>query len=220
MRALLLLVWLPIQAVPLVGEDGAAELSEVDGRLVLQLGANFDAPSTGAAIRRALPEAQVLIDGSTIVVEGIAADAARKALARIQVEASPLDDVDALLAQLREPGTNESGSGSSIRARRETAAVRPGPTLIAKVAKVDHQKFPLVLLTLKTEGEVEGLKTKELVVLPRVRSQGGLIDRADEQSMKNLGAWYVRVGDRVQVALEDKPEDQPVWVASDLERIR
>lgn len=141
----------------------------------------------------------------------------------------PADDVDALLAQLREAGRGEDGSGSSVRARRELDGVEatgeteaPGEPFVAEVESVKRQRFPLVLVSLivrsaPADGAVaEG---DRLVVLPRVRSRRGVIDSDDATSQRNIGAWYARRGDPVRVALEPRPDGQPVWVAARFERL-
>jgi hypothetical protein len=205
-------------------EGPVARLSESDGRVEVRVRPGWDPADLASALGRELPKAQILVDGSTVVVEGAGIEAVRVVLDRAPVERS-LDDVDALLADMREAGRGESGSGSSVRARRDLkteGSEEDAAPIVGVVESVKRQRFPLVLVGVVVRTATEGARVKpddRIVVLPRVRSRRGVIDPNDPQSKRNIGAWYVRPGDRVRVRLEPRPDGQPVWVAQSFERL-
>ena len=205
-------------------EGPVAELSASDGRVEVRVRPGWDAADIASALGRELPKAQILVDGSTVVVEGAGIEAVRVVLDRAPVERS-LDDIDALLADMREANQTDSGSGSSVRARRDLKTDEEEETaapIVGVVESVKRQRFPLVLVGVVVRTAAEGARVEaddRVMVLPRVRSRRGVIDPDDEQSKLNIGAWYVRPGDRVRLVLEPRPEGQPVWVARSFERL-
>lgn len=221
-----------LSATPLLATDGAGVVRgiETDGeRLVLDLDPSFEAERLADLMRQRIPSAQVLVDGTRLFVEGATRAQVEAALKGETMEPT-MDDVDALLASLRVAGSNEDGSGSSVRARREsTDPSAPGPSqaqvpmVAATVKRLDRHRFPLVLIEVKvTEApDDSGLEPgQRITVLPRVRSHNGLVDPEDAESKLNVGAWYSKTGDQVRLILEDRPEGQQVYVATRFERIR
>lgn len=216
-------VWKP-------GSERAAvqSIGENDGRVEIRVHPRFDPRDVTAILTRELPRAQLLVDGLTIIVEGATTREIQRALKPAEVDPS-LDDIDALLADIREPGGPDEGSGSSVRARREADLEREVdetdsalPLGWGRVTGVQRQRFPLVLVSVELEAAPPGTPLEageRIVILPRVRSRRGIIDPDDARSLQNMGAWYVRKGDPVRFRLEPRPEDQKIWVASTFERI-
>ena len=190
----------------------------------LVIAAGYDASEVAEAIVAGVKGAQAKADGQQVVVTGVGEAALLAALQQIEVDPAG-DDVDAMLSALQNPGGEDDGSGSSIRATNDKAefeAVRgpPGQLVFGRVVKVRRARFPLVFITVKVErGPKSGdgpAKGETIVVLPRVKSKGGVVDPADAASQLNVGAWYAQPGDRVKVRLEAK--ERKVWVAKAFER--
>lgn len=215
-------------ATPLWSPEGerVVRTIEADGsRWVLTVEAAFDADAVASRIRERLENAQVLRDGQRLWVEGVSRRALQQALSNEALKAAP-DDVDELLASLREPGRSEDGSGSSVRAVREGRKAElpeaEGPVLTARVRGLERHRFPLVLVRVELEEVPEDgpwRPGQQIVVLPRVKSHRGLVDPNDKLSKLNVGAWYAKAADRVTLVLEPRPEGQKVWVARRFERL-
>ncbi|NJK89168.1 MAG: hypothetical protein HC923_07015 [Myxococcales bacterium] len=206
--------------------SATVELVEDEGRLELTVSPGFDPNEVAALIAKALPKAQIVVDGSRVLLDGVDVASTKRKLATLEVERN-FDDVDALLAQMRDPGADEQGSGTSVRARREESlAVSEGTKsapLVARVTKIERQTFPLVFLDVAVQ-EIEGsfgklTRGSSVIILPRVRSRKGVVDPSDETSRQNMGAWYVKPGDLVKLVLEPRPEGQAVWIAASVERL-
>lgn len=202
----------------------AAAWSQEGDAVALDVASGYEASAVADAITAGVPGTQVKVDGQRVVVSGVPQAALLKALEKIDVSPAG-DDVDAMLSALQNPGGEEDGSGSSIRATNNTAeldAVRgpPGELVFGKVVKVRRARFPLVFITVKVaRGPKAGTPAKgdTIVVLPRVKSRNGVVDPDDATSKLNVGAWYAQPGDRVKVRLESK--EKKVWVAKAYERV-
>jgi hypothetical protein len=219
-------------AAPVVSPGGkpgaAASWKSEGGALVLRLAPGYDAAAVAKAIQTKVQGTTAKVLGDTITVSGMADAKLLSALESVDAgEASGLDDVDAMLSNLRNPSESDEESGSSIRATQaaDFSAVmgKKDELITAKVLEVKHQKFPLVLVTLKVSQMPKGLTLPgvkngaKITVLPRVKSKSGVVDPADETSQLNLGAWYVEAGDTVWLRLEKEPQDN-VWVAAAFDR--
>lgn len=207
------------------GKPGVAASFSQDGAAVtLVIAAGFDPAAVAEAISAGVPGAQAKVVGQKVVVSGVAQATLLTALEKVDV-APAGDDVDAMLSALQNPGGEDDGSGSSIRATNnnsELEAVRgpPGELVFGKVVKVRRARFPLVFITVQVErGPKVGAPAKgeTIVVLPRVKSKHGVVDPDDAASQLNVGAWYAQPGDKVKVRLEAKKEKK-VWVAKAFER--
>lgn len=211
--------------------SAVSQIVEVDGRIEVRVRAGFDPGQIANILARDVRGAQVLTDGSTLVVEGTDLAQVKAVLSKAEVERE-LDDIDLLLAEMKQPGQAEDGSGSSVRAKRELAQEvaesassepRSSPLIEGTVTSVKRQRFPLVLVGVEVTSTEEGAPLEagaRATVLPRVRSRRGVVDPDDAQSTQNMGAWYVREGDRVRLRLEPRGPGQAVWVASHLERVK
>ena len=218
----------PAVAEPLLGAKGAPAVctawTDRGDAIVLELKEGFPAADVAKAIGDALADAKVSVKGDTVVVQGVAKDALLAALETIDMG---VDDVDAMLAELQAPGSEERGAGSSIRATKAAdfsdVIGDEAELLSGKVLRVKRARFPLVFVTLKLNTVPKGLKGlrrgQTITVLPRVKSKNGLIDPADKTSKLNVGAWYAQQGDSVRIRLEAEKNDE-VWVAAAFERTR
>ena len=99
-------------------------------------------------------------------------------------------------------------TGSSVRAKKGLdpllAARLKDPTACeAKVVAVNRASFPSVALQLSIirpakEGPGAGFKSKDkVVVFPKLTYKGGKVDYRTEFTLNNVGAYFLRSGDRV-----------------------
>jgi hypothetical protein len=221
-------------AVPVVkpgGKPGAAASWKTDGaNVVLKLTPGFEASAVAKAIQGKVQGVTAKAAGADVSVSGMPEAKLLAALEAVDAgEPASGYDVDALLANLRNPSDGEEDqSGSSIRATSAadfSAVMGNKEELIsAKVVDVKRQKFPLVLVTVKIAAVPKGLTLpgikagSKITVLPRVKSKNGVIDPTDEPSQLNLGAWYVEPNDNVMLRLEKDPKDANVWIAAAFDR--
>lgn len=220
---------LPALADPLIqpgGKPGAAKSWSSKGNVVtLQLAEGFSAEDAAAAISKSVSGASAKADGTTVVVSGVEEAKLLAALEKVEV-ASGLDDVNSMFATLQ-AGNAEDGSGSSIRATKQASMVEvvqdPAVRVPATVLEVKHGTYPFVAVTVKIDQVPKGVqslkKGAKATVVPRINAPKGVIARDDEQSKMNVGAWYVKKGDKVMLKLEGKTE-QGFWVADRFERLR
>lgn len=215
--AAVLLLAAPASADTIVltgGKPGVATAWKTDGdAVVLTIKDGFSASEVAAAIARAVPGAKATSDAAMVRVTGLTEKALVAALERVEVD-EELDDIDSAFAAMATAGGDDEGSGSSIRAT--SAATIPSPdaarSIVGKVVSIRHKRFPLVLVTLKTDtGET-------ITVVPRIAARGGVIVSDDKQSQANVSAWYARPGDRVKVDVAEKKNN--VWIAQTFARVR
>ncbi len=223
---------LAVSADPVVakgGKPGAAKAwSTQDGALVLELVPGFTADAVAAAINKGVAGAKATAQGGKVAVAGVEEKKLLVALEKIDVSA---DDVDAMVSALQGGGGDE-GSGSSIRATKAADLGAAGggaavaPVLVpGTVLSVKHGKYPFVAVTLKLDTVPKALADAgvkpgaKVTVVPRVQLEGGRIAPSDEQSKANIGAWYARSGDKIQVAIEGQGP-QGFWVAARFERAK
>ena len=225
-----LVLLLPAVAIadPVVGPGGkpsaAVSWSSSGGAVVLKISSDFDAATVAKAISSGVPGATAKADDEQVVVSGVKEADLLKALEKVEVEQAS-DDVDEMLSALQNPGGDEEGSGSSIRATQaaDLSGVLGKKTELirAKVIAVKRHRFPLVMVTVRLEKvpkSVKGLRRgATITVIPRVKSRNGIIDPNDKASKLNVGAWYAQRGDKVMLRLE-KPADKKVWIAAAFDR--
>lgn len=206
------------------GKPGAAKAwSSQDGAVVLELVPGFTADAVAAAIQKGVAGAKASAKDGKVAVTGVDEKKLLVALEKVDVSA---DDVDAMVSALQ--GGGDEGSGSSIRATK--AAELPGASAPAElqvvgatVLSVKHGKYPHVAVTLKLDVIPKALADAgvkpgaKVTVVPRVQLEGGRIAPTDERSKTNIGAWYARTGDKIQVAIEGQ-NPQGFWVAAQFER--
>lgn len=202
---------------PLLGGPGAACEARTEGaRVVLSIRPGFRPEDVAAVVGDRLPRVQMVVDGRQVFLEGVTLSRLKADLQSARVAPSP-DDIDALLAAL-------GGDAQPIDAAREPPVVLDEDEMVltARVLDVRRQRFPLVFVEVNILKAPEGAPVsapRRLLVLPRVRSTRGLVDPADDRSKVNVGAWYAKPGDRVRLVLEDRTEDENVWLAALFQRI-
>lgn len=229
LTALALLLAAPALAEPVVspgGRPGVATAWERAGDAVLlTVDADYDASVVADAVREAMPKAKVTVEAGKVVVRGVADKDLLSALEAVDVP-SMQDDVDAMLSALQNPGGDDDGSGSSIRAGKKVdfdeVKGPPGPLVVGEVLKVRRGRYPLVLIQVKIDkAPARGAgpkRGKTVQVLPYVKAKDGVVDSTHAQSQLNVGAWYTQRGDKVKLRLEPEPRNG-VWVAKAFERV-
>lgn len=211
------------------GKPGAARswVTKQDA-VVLEIGEEYDAEDVAAAVEAKIQGASAKAKGTSVIVTGVEEAKLLEALAAVEVEPS-MDDVDEMLTALKNPGGDDEGSGSSIRASRVSDFSDVlGPKkeqLMARVVSVERHRFPVVVVTLKVtrvpKGALGVRPGQTLKVIPRVKSRNGIVDPHDKASKLNVGGWYAVKGDRIRVRLEgDAPRSDDVWIAAAFQRLR
>lgn len=200
------------------GEPGVATSWKTTGKAtVLTIKDGFSPDEVAEAIERSVPGSKVSADDTTVTVTGVDKAALLKALARIEVD-EQLDDIDGAFAALQNPIGNDDGSGSSIRATKErkltgfTNEETKLEKFSGQVTKVVHKKFPIVVLSVKTDSG------KMISMIPHIKMKGSLIDYSDATSAKNLAAWYCRPGDKVEFTIGQKSNKYSI--AKEFNRLR
>jgi len=141
-----------------------------------------------------------------------------------QEEDDPLAELAALGDAVAETGPE---GGGSIRAKKDvdqeaSKRLKDRRNLEAKVELVKVGAFPAVAVKLKVikpakEGAGKGVqKNSSLVVLPKLKVDGGKISLEDPETLRNAGAFYLKRGDKVMVRLG--PSKGKVWEAEYIER--
>ena len=200
------------------GEPGVATSWKTSGKsTVFTIKDGFSPDEVAEAIERSVPGSKASAGETTVTVKGVEKSALLKALARIEVD-EQLDDIDGAFAALQNPIGNDDGSGSSIRATKErkltgfTDEKSKLEKISGQVIKVVHKKFPVVVLSVKTESG------KTVSMIPHIKMKGALIDYSDPASAKNLAAWYCRPGDRVEFSVGQKSNKYSI--AKEFTRLR
>lgn len=209
------------------GEPGAVTRWETSGKTVtLFLAEGYEAETLADALRSRIRGVSAKAGARDVVVTGVSEAELLRLLESVDLPGGG-DDFDEMLSALQSPGGEEDGSGSSIRAtkRADFSSVKgpPGALIYGKVTKVEHARFPYVVLTVKLtktpKRAVKGLKRGRTIrVLPRVKAKGGVVDPKDDQSQLNVGAWYAQTGDTVKVRLEPAPK-KGLWLGKAFERV-
>jgi len=139
-------------------------------------------------------------------------------------ELDPLAELDILGEALADTGPE---GGGSIRAKRELdktvlARIKDKRNLEGKVDQVKRGKFPLVAVRLKVtrpakDGPGKGIKkNSKLVVVPTHKISGSSVEIAEDSSIINAGAYFLKRGDRVVVRLGEQRKN--TWSAEYIER--
>jgi hypothetical protein len=203
------------------GKPGVAQAwTRVPGGLALTIAEGYGADQARAAIEAAVPGAKLTIADGKLIVGGLDE---KKLLALLEKVDVSTDEVDAMVQALQ---GGDDASGSSIRATNTGSFAEvvdaSTPPLAAEVVRVKHGKYPFVAVTVRLDARPKdpalAKLPKELTVVPRVELKGGVIAPSDARSRVNIGAWYVKPGDKVLVALEGQTE-QGFWVARAFERV-
>jgi hypothetical protein len=217
---LLVLLAVPAFAQSLIEMDGGKPKGGVvtawkgSGKKVeLTVKAGTDASQVAEAISsnvEGVKSAKVV--GGKVQVVGLEEGALLAALAEVSLGG---DDVGAL-AQAGMDG-DDGGSGSSLRAKK-TAKLNELFKDRATVAKgtvvaVEGEKFPHSIIKVKILAGPTGPAGKDvrkgavIAFTPAIAMKGGHPDLADENTQVNIGAWYLRPKDAVQVKVGNATKD-------------
>jgi hypothetical protein len=216
----LLLLAAPVFAQSLITMDGGKPKAGVvtawsgSGKKVeLTVKAGTDATQVAEAIQsnvEGVKSAKVV--GGKVQVVGLEQDPLLKALAEVSLGG---DDVGALA----QAGMDEEdgGSGSSLRAKK-TAKLNELFKDRATVAKgtvvaVEGDKFPNAIIKVKILAGPTGpagktvRKGATVAFTPVIAVKGGHPDLADENTQVNMGAWFLKPKDAVQVKVGKEVKD-------------
>lgn len=141
-----------------------------------------------------------------------------------QAESDPLAELAALGDSVAEAAQE---GGGSIRAKKDADLTREKRlkdprNLEARVEARKTGTFPTVALRLKVlkpakEGAGKDFKASEaLVVIPKLKVEGGKVSYGDADTVLNAGSFYLQEGDRVVVRLG--ASQGKVWQAEYIER--
>ena len=146
----------------------------------------------------------------------------------VTVEAQDEDDPLAELAALGD-AIAETGpeGGGSIRAKRDidpaiAKRMKDPRNVEGKVEVVKVGKFPAVAIKFNvTRSAKEGAgkdvpRNGSIVVLPKLKVDGGKVALADGDTLVNAGAFYLKKGDKILVRLGKNKGK--VWEAEYIER--
>jgi len=183
--------------------------------VVFTLAEGADGVAWAQALSERLAGATAVFEGGKLEVTGIPRSTLLDQLSTLTItgDADPLAELAGLGGDVAAMDGPEGGG--SIRASKPTA-VAMGPRAIkshnanerfeAEVVAVTQSEFPKVSLELKMRkgGRNSPLKKKlyygkiiDAVVVYNV--DGGVVDLGDEANRRNLAAWYLKKGDRIQI---------------------
>lgn len=206
------------------GKPGVITRVDTKGEsVVLKVKNGFSPEDVANTVTHGVPGARCKVERDSVMVSGVSKADLLPALERLEVSPQ-LDDIDAMLSNMQGLGTEDEGSGSSIRATKVAelgeADGKKLPRVVATVLAVRHQRYPLVALRVKVSdaGGLEGLSAgKEIEVVPLIARGKGDKSVEISQSRKNARAWYARPGDEIVVELKARG-DKDVFVAQSYER--
>src|SRR5207245_209874 len=125
------------------------------------------------------------------------------------------EDLGALAAAAG--GSEESGSGSSLRAKKSADLDKifadKASTAVGKVVSVEQAKFPETAVTVQILQGPTGptgdkiKKGAKIKFHPAVKHGGKGVDWSDSNTQANTGAWYLHDGDSVRVKVGKADKD-------------
>ncbi len=213
-----------------VYKPGLAQSWSVEGdKVTFVLAPDADGKQIASELLARLPGAKVDLAGKDLVVSGVAPAALLEQLALLLVGGG--QDPLASLAALG--GTASTGeqleAGGSIRASKPTPvaalfAAEPDANdkYEAQVMEVSSRAYPEVALKLKIRRAATASAAAVKLAAGRVvectvllaRSKRGEVDFTDETTRRNLGAYYLKKGDRVLVRFAQDGERLVAdWIA-------
>ncbi len=150
--------------------------------------------------------------------------AAMFAVSTARAEGDPLAELASLGDSVAE--TAQEGGGS-IRAKKDVdlsrdKRLKDGKNLEGKVETIKIGTFPAVAIKLKVlkpakDGAGKDVAANEvLVIVPRLKVEGGKVAMNDAETQLNAGSFYLVQGDKVAVRLGAKKGK--VWEAEYIER--
>ncbi len=177
-------------------------------KITLTVKDGADASEVASAIQSNVDRVKAKVSGGKVLVIGKTQDELLKALSEVELGGGG-DDLGELAAAAM--SDDDSDSGSSLRAKKtakQDKAFRDRKTVaMGKVEAVKNGKFPNVQVMVRVlRGPIGALgknvrKGKTVTFTPKLKMKGGTPDLSDEDTLTNLGAWYLEKGDRVQVKI-------------------
>lgn len=166
-------------------------------------------------LQKAFPKAKIQLQSKSLRIQGVELaplTATLTALRQAKPETpSAEDEVDLMLADVRNQGDVDSDSGSSIRATQETTLAPKETQIQGEVVDVRRLRFPVVHIRIKLKSPFGALKVgDELVVIPEIRVKRGR--PTDAASKQNLDGWYAYPGDRIQADRVKADAKGRLWV--------
>ncbi len=176
-------------------------------RITLGIKTGEDAHAVADAIRDNLERAKVKVRAGKILVIGKSERDLLRALADIDFGK---DDLGAVAAAAMD--YDDFGSGSSLRAKKTADLAKllgdRKTTAMGRVRSVSWGKvFPAMVVEVQIlRGPVGPLgkqlrKGKKVNFIPVLKTKGGAIDWTDENTQINLGARYLKRGDKVRIKI-------------------
>ena len=206
-------------AAPLVKLDNGKPVPSVitewsaNGKKVeLTLAPDTDPGTVAAAIEASVDRVRAKVKGGKVLVLGKTADDLLPLLAGIDLDQEE-NDLDTLAAASLE--TDEVDSGSSLRAKKkadlETLLNDRQATAVGQVVSVTRGAFPQAEVRIRILSAPTGplrrrvQKGKTLSFVPLLKRKAGAVDFEDTQTQTNLGAYFLRKGDRVKILVGQAP---------------
>lgn len=208
------------RAAPLVKLEGGTPTPSVvtawsgQGKKVeLTLVEGTDPRAVAAAIEANVDRVRAKVKGGRVLVLGKTVADLLPALAEIDLEA-PEDD----LATLAEASlaTDAIDSGSSLRAKKTVELKKllsdRKRTAVGTVVSVTPRVFPYAEVRIRILRAPTGplketvRKGKTLMFVPKLRRKAGAVDFTDPQTQMNLGAYFLKKRDRVNIRIGE-PQD-------------
>lgn len=177
-------------------------------KITLTVKAGVDANDVAASIQSNVDKVNAKVSGGKVLVIGKTQDELLKALSEVDFGGDGDDLGELAAAAINE---DDSDSGSSLRAKKTAKQDKMfqdrATVAMGKVVGVKNGKFPNVTVSVRVirgpTGELgkNVRKGKTIDFTPALKMKGGQPDLADEDTLTNLGAWYLESGDRVQVKI-------------------
>ena len=200
-------------AAPLVKmEDGTPTPSVVTAwsgkgkKVELALARDADPRAVAAAIEASVDRVRAKVKAGQVLVLGKTVDELLPALAKIDLD-GPEDDLTTL-AEVS-VATDDVDSGSSLRAKKTADLERllsdRARTAVGKVVSIARVSFPQTEVRVRILRAPSGplgnviRKGKTLVFVPQFKQKEGTLDLADAETQTNIGAYFLRKGDRVRI---------------------
>lgn len=198
-------------AKPLVVMDGGSakpgvvtEWSGAGKKIELSLEDGSDAEAVAAAIEANVERVRCKVRGGKVLVIGKTQDDLLPALAGVELGGE--DDMGLLAAAAADEGID---SGSSLRAKKTASLAKlfkdRATVAQGKVVAVTQGAFPNVKVSVRIlRGPTGDLgkkvrKGKTLHFTPVFSKKAGKVDFSDAKTQNNLGAYFLKKGDRVRV---------------------
>lgn len=191
-------------------EGGAAKPGVVTSwsgkgkKVELSLKADADAQAVAAAIEAKVDRVRTKVRGGKVLVIGKTQDDLLQALS--EVELGGEDDMGLLAAAAME---DDIDSGSSLRAKKtadlkkllkDRATVAQGKVVGVKSGRFPGTKISVRILSGPTGALGKTIrKGKTIVFVPTLKMKKGQLDLKDTATQTNLGAYFLKAGDRVKV---------------------